>query len=115
MNKRVKEMYRGVKKEYELSGFQPLGSSVGKLVDEKQRQYGDSFTKAAKIIEILYPNGVKVHQLQDMLTTVRVLDKLSRISQRGEEGVDLGGESPWKDVAGYGLLGLMKDERRKKR
>ena len=60
---------------------------------------------------VLYPGGVKVHQYDDMLLTVRVLDKLSRISQRGADHKDLGGESPWKDVAGYGILGAAKDEK----
>jgi hypothetical protein len=41
---------------------------------------------------------------------VRCLDKFSRIAQRWEDGKDLGGESPWKDIAGYGLLGWQKDD-----
>jgi len=43
---------------------------------------------------------------------VRVIDKLFRIAQRGVDGKDLGGESPWRDVTGYGILGAARDERK---
>lgn len=90
-------------------GYEDLGSDIGKLVAEKNRQYGDSARKSGAIMRILYPNGIPAHAADDALLTVRVLDKLSRISERGPDGKDLGGESPWKDVAGYGLLGWKKD------
>lgn len=87
-----------------------LGSDLGVLITDKQRQYGDSVTKSGKILAVLYPEGVPLHAYYDALMVVRVLDKLSRIAQRGPNGQDLGGESPWKDIAGYGLLGQAKDE-----
>lgn len=83
---------------------------LGQLVTEKQRQYGDAAAKSAAIMRALYPSGIAPHQMGDALLTVRVLDKLSRIAQRGPDGKDLGGESPWKDISGYGLLGWAKDE-----
>jgi hypothetical protein len=86
-----------------------ISSSIGELVEGKQLQYGDAVGKSGKILAILYPNGVQPYQYDDVLLTVRVLDKLSRISQRGPDGKDLGGESPWKDIAGYGILGTRKD------
>lgn len=93
------------------SKYEELGQAIGKLVTEKQIQYGDSVGKTGDILRILYPNGVQPYQYDDALLVVRVLDKLSRISQRGPEGQDLGGESPWMDVSGYGLLGANKDAR----
>ena len=90
-----------------------MGQRVGTLVEEKQKQYGDSAGKSGGIVRILYPTGVFPYQYHDLLLTVRVLDKLSRIAQRGPDGKDLGGESPWVDVAGYGVLGAVKDERRR--
>jgi len=92
--------------------YETLGQSIGVLVDEKQRQYGDSANKSGEILRVLYPEGVKPHSYRDMLLMVRVLDKLSRIAQRGENGRDLGGESPWRDVAGYALLGIVADRDR---
>jgi len=89
--------------------YRRLGEEIGDLVGEKQRQYGDSAGKAGKILAILYPDGLVRHQYDDALLAVRVIDKLSRIAQRGADGRDLGGESPWKDIAGYGILGWRKD------
>ena len=92
--------------------FYALGASVGELVDEKARQYGGTSEKTAAIVAQLYPDGIPAHAYPDLLLMVRTLDKLSRIAQRGPDGKDLGGESPWRDVAGYGLLGLAQDSKR---
>jgi hypothetical protein len=91
--------------------FKKLGTEIGELVASKQVQYGDSANRAGKILAVLYPNGVPLHAYDDALLIVRCLDKFSRIAQRGADGKDLGGESPWKDIAGYGLLGWQKDDR----
>ena len=91
--------------------YKDLGKRIGKLVESKQKQYGDSAGRAGRIMEVLYPTGIKPHQYDDALLVVRILDKLSRIAQRGEDGQDLGGESPYSDLAGYSLLGMAKDER----
>lgn len=89
--------------------YKELGTQIGELVESKQKQYGDSAGKSGAIMNILYPDGIKPYQMDDALLTVRILDKLSRIAQRGEDGKDLGGESPFFDISGYGLLGAMKD------
>jgi hypothetical protein len=90
--------------------YKRLGAEIGELVTTKQIQYGDSAGRAGKILAVLYPDGVPRHAYDDALLIVRCLDKFSRIAQRGEDGKDLGGESPWKDIAGYGLLGWQKDD-----
>lgn len=89
--------------------FKKVGSEIGDLVERKQVEYGDSAGRAGKILAILYPDGVRVDQYDDALLVVRILDKLSRIAQRRADGKDLGGESPFADVAGYGVLGAVKD------
>lgn len=86
--------------------FEKRGAELGRLVDAKQAQYGNSVERAARILEVLYPNGVKPDRYGDMLLMVRILDKLSRIATRGPGD----GESPFIDIAGYGLLGARKDE-----
>lgn len=86
------------------------GLALGQLVDRKQTEYGDSASRSGQMLAVLYPAGVPVHAYGDSLLIVRVLDKLSRIAQRGADGVDLGRESPWQDIAGYGLLGAAQDE-----
>lgn len=89
--------------------FEAQGTALGRLVEEKQVAYGDSAGKAGRIMAVLYPDGIPAHAYDDALLMVRVIDKLSRIAQRGVDGKDLGGESPWRDIASYGLLGTAKD------
>jgi hypothetical protein len=85
--------------------YAALGKEIGELVQAKNEAYGNSFANSGWILAILYPNGVTVEQYSDMLTVVRILDKLARIATRK----DAFGESPFRDIAGYGLLGYAKD------
>lgn len=89
--------------------YTELAKEIGELVNEKQKAYGDSFGKSGKVLEILYPDGVKPEQYTDMLAIVRVVDKLFRIATKK----DAFGESPWKDCCGYSLLGWRRDEQEK--
>lgn len=93
-----------------MSRYLDRATQLAKLVEDKQRQYGNSAGRSGKILAVLYPDGVKTHQYGDVLLVARVLDKLSRIAERGADGKDLGGESPWQDVMGYALLGWTADE-----
>lgn len=89
--------------------IQELCELLGSLVTDKQRQYGDSVAKTTEQLRILWPAGIQVHHYGDMQLVVRILDKLCRVAARGPEGTDLGGESPYLDLAGYGILGVRKD------
>jgi len=90
--------------------FEIIGNDVGKLVQRKNEAYGDSFSKSQQILEILYPNGVKIDEYQDMLALVRVIDKMFRIATNK----DALGESPWTDICGYSILGIANDLEKKK-
>lgn len=81
--------------------FAEAGARIGRIVEEKNRAYGNSFVRSAEILRMLYPTGVLPEQYGDMLGIVRVLDKLSRIATDRDQF----GESPWGDIAGYGILG----------
>jgi len=85
-----------------------LAQQLEKLVEKKQEKYGDSVTRSEQILKILYPNGIQPEQYGDVLLVARILDKLSRIATDKHAF----GESPYKDLAGYGLLGWAKDEKR---
>ena len=74
--------------------------TIGTLVSQKNEAYGDAFSQAGDVIRTLYPNGVRPEQYVDLLVTVRIVDKLFRIANKK----DAFGESPWQDIAGYGLL-----------
>ena len=82
--------------------FRELGEEVGKLVGEKQLAYGDSFGKSGECLRQMYPEGISPDQYDDLLTIVRVLDKLFRIASNPSAFE----ENPYKDIVGYGLLGM---------
>lgn len=83
-----------------IGKYQFIGESIGKLVDEKNQAYGDSFHKAGDFLKILYPNGVQPEQYSDMLAIVRIFDKLMRIAT----DKDALGENPFRDIGGYAIL-----------
>ena len=87
--------------------YEEAGMKIGKLVDEKNIAYGDSFNQSGKILEVLYPEGVMPNQYRDLLAVVRVIDKLFRIANKK----DAFGESPWRDIAGYALLGQKEEQK----
>ena len=86
--------------------YQGLGFQVGNLVDEKQKAYGNSFGKAGEFLRLLYPDGIRPDQYDDVLALVRVFDKQKRIAT----DKDALGESPWQDIAGYALLSLGRED-----
>lgn len=86
--------------------FEVLATEVGKLVDEKNKAYGDSFMKAGEFLKILYPTGIPPEKYIDALCIVRMFDKLMRIATKK----DALGESPYRDLMGYALLGLFNTE-----
>jgi len=88
------------------SPFERIAREIGALVAEKNRAYGDSFARSGEIMRVLYPNGIRPDQYDDALGVIRVIDKLFRIATDR----DALGESPWRDVAGYGVLGAARSD-----
>ena len=86
--------------------YEDIGTEIGKLVQEKNEAYGDSFGQSCRILEVLYPEGVKPNQYRDALAITRVIDKLFRLANKK----DAFGESPWRDICGYAILGVANDE-----
>ncbi len=84
------------------SDFHKIASDLATLLEQKNLAYGDAFAKTTQILELLYPEGIKVEQYKDVHVIVRMLDKISRIAKDN----DPMGESPYQDLAGYCLLAL---------
>jgi hypothetical protein len=82
-----------------------LGHQLADLVAEKNVAYGSAFEASGDFLRLLYPDGMKPEQYGQALLLVRVFDKQMRIAH--DDGAF--GESPWRDIAGYGLLGAAKD------
>jgi hypothetical protein len=89
--------------------YAELGAGIGRLVEEKQAAYGDSFGRAGEVLRVLYPEGIRPDQLDDALAIVRIVDKLFRIAT----APDALGESPYRDIAGYAILGTARTEARR--
>lgn len=85
--------------------YEETAESIGKLVTQKNEAYGSSFAEAHRILQVLYPKGISPEQYTDALAIIRVIDKLFRIANRKEAF----GESPWRDIAGYAILGVSND------
>jgi hypothetical protein len=81
---------------------------IAELVYQKNKAYGDSFFKSSEILKQLYPDGISPDKYGDMLTIIRILDKLFRIAT----DKDALGESPYQDILGYSLLGVLKDKKK---
>lgn len=89
-----------------MTDYSELGQEIGELVEEKNEAYGDSFAVSGEFLKLLWPDGIPVEDYSDALALVRIFDKCKRIATRK----DAFGESPYRDIAGYGLLGAKKDE-----
>ena len=86
--------------------YKEIAAGIGILVGEKNAAYGDSFGRSSEILNILYPSGIHPSQYRDALAITRVIDKLFRLANKK----DAFGESPWRDICGYALLGIANDE-----
>lgn len=91
-----------------LNNFECIAIKIASLVEEKQKAYGNSFGKAKDFLKILYPEGIPVEKYNDMLTLVRIWDKIMRIATNK----DALGESPYSDIMGYCLLALNEKEKK---
>jgi hypothetical protein len=89
-----------------LGTYGQAGLDIGNMTDEKNAAYGDSVARSQEILRILYPNGVKTEQYRDMQLVTRIIDKLFRIATDKPAF----GESPFKDIAGYAVLGYVQDK-----
>jgi len=89
-----------VEYQIEPGRYEAAGAAIGRLVDVKQKAYGRAFDLVGSILKIVYPHGIRPEQYDNLGAMIRILDKFFRIAT---DKAALG-ESPWTDVAGYGLL-----------
>jgi hypothetical protein len=92
-----------------MKTLRQLGTDLGELLEEKNAAYGSSFAVAGSFLRLLFPDGVPADRYDDALLMVRIFDKQMRIATNK----DAFGESPYQDIAGYGLLGVHLHQQRK--
>ena len=85
------------------------GVVLGELVRSKNLAYGNSVDTSARAFELLFPDGIPKDKFVQALLLVRIWDKMMRIATQ-EEAFE---ESPFDDIAGYGILGSVLGEVRK--
>lgn len=98
--------------------YKVLGEKIGSHVDKAQQAYGDSFGRSGDVVRVLlepYRNSDGTYTIPDslidhLLVQVRIIDKQFRVFSNPDG--DLMKESPYKDIAGYGLLGAAKSSRK---
>lgn len=79
---------------------------IAELVDSKNCAYGNSISKTAKMLEVLYGNSIPKEKYKDLHYIVRIFDKISRLAQGDEMAFN---ESPWSDICGYALNRLVSE------
>ena len=84
------------------TSYEERCQKIGRILDQKAKSYGNSFTDSTKILELLFPYGIATARYGDLLAVLRIIEKLYRVvhSPKEEE------ESPFLDIAGYALLML---------
>jgi len=92
-----------------MKTFTQIGTGIGELVQQKNTAYGSSFAVAGNFLRLLFPDGVPADRFDDALLLVRIFDKQMRIAT----DQDAFGESPYADIAGYGILGVQLHQQRK--
>lgn len=84
-------------------------AEIGRLVEEKDAAYGNSYERSHELLAVLYPDGVPPSQYKNMQVFSRMFDKMFRLVT----DPDAFSESPWRDMAGYTLLMARNEDRRR--
>lgn len=106
--------------EREQGRFEKIATELGKFTDKKNKQYGSSVDATYEMMKVLmerYKNEDDTYTipqslLKHILLQVRMMDKINRIFNNPSGKGD--SESPYKDLAGYSLIGVDMVENNKK-
>ena len=85
-----------------MKTYDEIAQELVQLLEVKRQAYGDAFDNVSEILKILYPEGVKPEDYQNLLTLTRILDKIYRITNNDTT------EDAWFDIAGYCFLSMRK-------
>lgn len=90
--------------------FEQRGQEIGKLVDSKQKAYGNAVVQSYEVLKVflqpyLHDDGYHIPEslLLHLLIQVRLIDKQNRIFNNPSQ--DLMEENTYRDMTGYSMLG----------
>jgi len=83
--------------------YQNKANEIGKVVEEKNKQYGDAINNTGEFLKLLYPDGIPVERYNDIGVLIRIYDKIKRVAAGHKE-------DSWEDIAGYGILMSSKED-----
>ena len=92
------------------SKYTKIATEIGKLVDEKNKAYGNSVNNTERILKVFlepYSNNdgtytIPAEMIDVIARQARVIDKQARIFSNPKG--DLMDEDPNKDIAGYSII-----------
>ena len=90
-----------------IKDIEKIAEEIGKITAEKNIAYGSAFDKTGDFLKILFPDGIALEKYRDVGLLVRIFDKMMRIANRKNAF----GENPYRDIAGYGLCGVLEEDR----
>ena len=82
------------------------------VVNKKREKYGNDIDVAVVgMLSTLFPDGLSKEKYDDVIFLIRICEKLGRITSKK---IDSKAKTDaYRDIVGYGLLGLMEDETKK--
>jgi len=90
--------------------IQNIAHEIGNLTADKNAAYGNSVSTVDACLRVFFPSGIPTRKFRHAMLLTRILDKMMRIAN--DEGAF--GESPYRDIAGYAIMGaLINDEQKR--
>jgi hypothetical protein len=87
--------------------YEHEAQKIASIVIEKRQAYGKkSLEQVEAIISILYPTGITSQDYPKVLTIIRLLDKITRLTTANKEDK----EDAWTDIAGYALRTIVRNK-----
>lgn len=83
------------------------------LVKAKSFEYGKVDKSISLILRDIFPDGIPPEKYEEVIFSIRILEKLFRILS-----VSIGDDrknDAFQDIVGYGLLGMAKDAKKRKK
>ena len=89
--------------------FLAIAHEVAATLEQKKIEYGDSFNSVEKLLFYLYPKGINPAQYPNLLSIIRISEKLFRLSHAPDT------KDSFTDIAGYSILALLSKENKPKK